>query len=100
MKKLLLALALACAPALADINMVVRDGASYVRLSQAECHPEVAKQIPEELRSMFHAAIAVLDGKTYRGCWVVRADAMVLIVYADGDMAVIPIKLFNQEEGI
>jgi hypothetical protein len=98
--KLLLALAFACAPAFADINMVVRDGKDYVRLSQAECHPEVAKLIPEQARSMFAAAVAVLGGKEWKGCWTVRSDGNVLVVYADGDMALIPVKFFNQEQGV
>jgi hypothetical protein len=98
MRKLLMALALACAPAYAD--MVVRDGKDYIRISQAPCSPEVLAHIPPQFHDQFQKAVAELDGKQHVGCWMVRPDALVLVVYADGDAALIPIRFFNHEKGI
>lgn len=100
MRRLIAALALACAPALAQNNMVAKSGADYVRLTQADCHPEVARLLPPELVSMFKAAHAVLEGRQWKACWVVRADANVLVVYSDGDLQAIPIRFFSLEEGV
>jgi hypothetical protein len=84
------------AAGLAMADDVARMGNDTIRLRRTECPTEVLAQIPESLRdteafqaSNFQAADATVQGKTFRGCWMMRQDGRVFLIYEDGDVGLI-----------
>lgn len=103
MKRLLalvlaLVLALIWLPAMADL--VASKGSDAVRLTDVACPPTMAVHLPPEIFDRFRAAVAIVDGKTYLGCWALRGDGRVFLRYEDGDAGVIPLRDFKNEPGI
>jgi hypothetical protein len=98
MKALALALAVLCAPALAQ-DAVAHRGDDSVRITEAPCPTQVLKLLPEGTRGYFRAAFAIVDGKSFAGCWAARSDGMVVLMYPDGDMGVLPLSDFEQAPG-
>jgi hypothetical protein len=96
MRSLAMAAALLAAPAFAD-DFVARSGKDVLRLTQQPCHEKVV-QLIEQRPDL--AAFATIDGKTYLGCWALRADGRVLIRYEDGDAGLIPLTDFEPEKGV
>jgi hypothetical protein len=98
MKYALLLLALLCTPALAD--SIATNGKDTVRITDGPCPAEVLKLLPQGTRGYFRAAFAVVDGKSYAGCWAARNDGMVVLTYPDGDMGLIPVADFEHAPGV
>ena len=77
-------------PAFAD-DLVARHGSDTIRLADGPCEVEqVLELVPVQLRSEFHAASAVLQGRNFSGCWRVMGDTAHLL-YEDGDQGLIPL---------
>ena len=91
---LLCAAALVAAPAFAD-ELVASKGSDQVRLSSSPCSNE---QILSKLKPQLHPALrdasAVVEGKTFKACWIVDGHAAHLI-YEDGDQGLIPLSDFK-----
>lgn len=99
MKSVFLALALLSAPAWAD-DMVSRHGNDMVRLQEGACPPEVMELIPASIRDQFRAAVAIVDGKTYPGCWALYQGSHVFLQYLDGDQGLVSKSEFKRSEGL
>ncbi|MEO7391755.1 MAG: hypothetical protein ABIU58_06245 [Ramlibacter sp.] len=91
---LLCAAALVAAPAFAD-ELVAFSGGDSFRLSDNPC---TSTQVLGRLKPQFHAALrdatAVVEGKSFKACWVVNGRAAHLI-YEDGDQGLIPLQDFK-----
>lgn len=89
------AAALAAAPALAD-ELVASNGQDSVRLSDKPCSSqEVLKQLTPRFRDQMKDASAVVDGQSFRACWIVDGESAHLL-YEDGDQGLIPLADFKQ----
>lgn len=99
MKRILITsiLALATVPAVADL--VARHGNDTLRLMETSCPVTMAKYLPAEIIGRFLAAVAIVDGKTYMGCWTLRGDGQVFLRYEDGDSGLMPLASFKDEPG-
>lgn len=94
---LFLFVALAATPAAADL--VTRHGADTLRLTEEPCPVTMSKYVPAEIIGRFLAAVAIMDGKTYMGCWTIRGDGQVFLRYEDGDSGLVPLTSFKDEPG-
>jgi hypothetical protein len=91
---LLCAAALVAAPVLAD-ELVAKNGDDSVRLSDSPCTSEqVLSRLKPEYRSELRDASAVVQGQTFKACWVVEGHAAHLL-YEDGDQGLIPLSDFK-----
>lgn len=90
-----LVLALAAPPAAADL--VTRMGADTLRLTEKPCPVTMSKYLPAEIIGRFLEAVAIMDGKTYMGCWTIRGDGQVFLRYEDGDGGLVPLTSFKDE---
>ncbi len=91
---LLCAAALLAAPAMAD-ELVAKSGNDQVRLTDSPCvNEQVLNLIKPDYRSVLRDASAVVQGQTYRACWITNGDAAHLL-YEDGDQGVIPLSDFK-----
>jgi hypothetical protein len=91
---LLCAAALVAAPVLAD-ELVAKNGDDSVRLSNSPCTSEqVLNRLKPEYRSELRDASAVVQGQTFKACWVVEGHAAHLL-YEDGDQGLIPLADFK-----
>ncbi len=88
------AAALLSAPALAD-ELVASSGNDSVRLSNSPCtNEQVLSQLQPQMRATLRDATAVVQGKTFKACWVVEGHAAHLL-YEDGDQGLIPLRDFK-----
>lgn len=93
---LVLSVPLAALPA----ELVARQGADWVRLSDAPCtSPAVLQQLTPAAAEHFQAATGNVGGKTYEACWRLMGGAYYL-VYEDGDQGVISASEAKEEHGI
>jgi len=91
---LLCAAALLAAPVLAD-ELVASSGSDSVRLSSNPCSSEqVLNRLKPQFRAELRDATAVVQGKTFKACWVVEGRAAHLL-YEDGDQGLIPLRDFK-----
>jgi hypothetical protein len=91
---LLVAAALAAAPAFAD-EVVASNGNDSVRLSDSPCtSQQVLSLLDPSLRPALRDASAVVQGRSFKACWVVHGDAAHLL-YEDGDQGLIPLADFK-----
>jgi hypothetical protein len=91
---LVCAAALMAAPALAE-EVVASNGKDSVRLSSGPCtSQQVLGLLKPGFRSMLKDATAVVQGQTYRACWIVDGDSAHLL-YEDGDQGLIPLSEFK-----
>jgi len=82
------------APVLAD-ELVAKNGNDSVRLSNAPCSSElVLSRLQPQHRSELRDATAVVQGQTFKACWVVEGHAAHLL-YEDGDQGLIPLTDFK-----
>lgn len=76
-------------PALAA-DMEARDGADWVRTSEAPCaYAAVLQHIPPQYRPQFQKAQAQLNGVLYFVCWRTQGN-MIHLIYEDGDQGLLP----------
>ena len=69
------AAALLAAPVLAD-ELVAKSGNDSVRLSDSPCSSEqVLNRLKPQYRSELRDATAIVQGQTFRACWVVEGHA-------------------------
>lgn len=99
MKRLILIAAMFTAPAF-SADMVARAGKDYVRLMAAPCAGVVSEMLVPAIRDDFLTAAASMNGKEYAACWTLRPDGTVIVAYEDGDVGLIPVTDFKQEDGI
>jgi len=91
---LLCAAALLAAPVLAD-ELVASSGNDSVRLSSNPCSSEqVLNRLKPQFRAELRDATAVVQGKTFKACWVIEGRAAHLL-YEDGDQGLIPLRDFK-----
>lgn len=91
---LVCAAALLAAPVLAD-ELVASSGNDSVRLSTAPCSSEqVLNRMQPQFRTVLRDATAVVQGQTFKACWVVDGHAAHLL-YEDGDQGLIPLRDFK-----
>ena len=91
---LLCVAALLAAPALAD-EVVANSGEDSVRLSDSPCtNPQVLARLEPSLRPTLRDATAVVQGQSFKACWVVHGNAAHLL-YEDGDQGLIPLSDFK-----
>ena len=78
----------------AQADMIARHGGDSVRLMRDACPESVA--LPAEAdRRAFRKALAVVGGERYAACHALRADGLVVLIYADGDAGLIPAAQFR-----
>jgi hypothetical protein len=95
MKRLIIAAVLAAGTAMAQ-DLVARNGSDYVRLSSKPCStPAVLALLPAELHDQFQEAVSQVEGKTFRGCWMMLPDGRVFLKYEDNDIGVLRYGLFK-----
>lgn len=91
---LLCAAALLAAPVLAD-ELVASNGDDSVRLSDSPCSSEqVLNRLKPQFRAELRDATAVVQGQTFKACWIVNGHAAHLL-YEDGDQGMIPLRDFK-----
>jgi hypothetical protein len=91
---LLCAAALVAAPAFAD-EVVASNGNDSVRLSDSPCtSQQVLNFLEPSLRPALRDASAVVQGQSFKACWIVHGDAAHLL-YEDGDQGLIPLSDFK-----
>lgn len=91
---LLCVAALVATPVLAD-ELVARSGNDSVRLTDTPCTSEqVLNRLKPQFRSELRDATAVVQGQTFKACWVVDGHAAHLL-YEDGDQGLIPLADFK-----
>lgn len=78
----------------AQADMIARHGADSVRLMRDAC-PESVALPPEADRRAFRKALAVVGGQEYAGCFAVRNDGLVVLIYQDGDAGLLPVVQFR-----
>jgi hypothetical protein len=85
---------LLAAPAWAD-EVVASSGRDSVRLSDSPCtSAQVLNQLEPSMRSVLRDATAVVQGQSFKACWVVHGNAAHLL-YEDGDQGLIPLSDFK-----
>lgn len=88
------AAALLAGPVLAD-ELVASSGNDSVRLSSNPCSSEqVLNRLKPQFRAELRDATAVVQGKTFKACWVIEGRAAHLL-YEDGDQGLIPLRDFK-----
>lgn len=91
---LLCAAALLAAPAMAD-ELVAVNGSDSVRLTDTPCSSEkVLSLLKPQARSLLRDASAVVQGQSFKACWVREGEAAFLL-YEDGDHGLIPLADFK-----
>jgi hypothetical protein len=91
---LVCAAAFLAAPALAD-ELVASNGTDLVRLSDSPCTSEqVLQRLTPALHATLRAATAVVQGQSFKACWVIHGNAAHLL-YEDGDQGLIPLSDFK-----
>lgn len=91
---LLCVAALVAAPAFAD-EVVASNGNDSVRLSDSPCtSKQVLSLLDPSLRPALRDASAVVQGRSFKACWIVHGDAAHLL-YEDGDQGLIPLADFK-----
>jgi hypothetical protein len=102
MRFLIAAVALACAPALAE-ELVYRDGGVSVHLQNKACESvrvqTLAQAIAELAGQRMGAGYVMFQGRRIHLCWTVK-DSSVLLIDEDGDGGTIPIASFKLDAGI
>lgn len=96
MKALLLSLALVAASACAG-NLVLHNQqtGAEIRLADGPCVDEAtAAEIKDEWVPKFKAATAIIDGKTFAGCWLEDAGRVVLF-FENGERMLVPMSKFR-----
>jgi hypothetical protein len=86
--------------AISDDYVARARGGDMVRLTQQPCPAEILAFVPPDFHAHMQAAFAVIDGKQYRACWLLRPDGQVVVQYADGDGGLVPVEHFKPEAGI
>ena len=82
-------------------DMVIRQGGSYVRLSDSPCvHAGTLGILSPEWRDKFKKAVASINGKTWFACWILEDDGQVYVLYEDGDENRFPMVAFKPDEGL
>lgn len=89
----------AVAPPSVAGELVARLGGDTARLTEKPCPVDVLKIIPEGSRGFFRQALMTVNAKQYVACWALRPDGMVMVVYTDGDMGLIPASAFKPDPG-
>lgn len=91
---LVCAAALLAAPAIAD-ELVAVNGKDSVRLTDSPCSSEqVLGLLKPQFRTILKDASAVVQGQSFKACWVKEGDAAFLL-YEDGDHGLIPLSDFK-----
>lgn len=91
MRRLILLLTLAAAPALAA-DRIAKEGDNEVRLTESPCTvASVLRHIPEELRMHYQRADGRMGGQRYFACWR-EGGGMVHLWWEDGDQGFIPVR--------
>ena len=87
--------ALACFVATsASADMIARQAGDSVRLTLDACPESVA--LPEDVdRRAFRKALAVVKGESFTWCHALRLDGLVVLVYEDGEVGLIPAAQFR-----
>jgi hypothetical protein len=90
----LCAAALMAAPAVAH-EVMASNGSDSVRLTSSPCTSEqVLSRLEPALRPVLREASAVVQGQTFKACWVLNGNAAQLL-YEDGDQGLIPLSDFK-----
>lgn len=96
MRSVLLCVALAAAPAFAA-DLVARQGSDTVRLADGPCTSEtVLALLDPQLRSHYKAATAVVQGRSFSGCWR-KTGSVAHLLYEDGDQGIVPMAELKPE---
>lgn len=88
---LLTAVLLTASPAFADA-VAKNESGDYVRITQSPC---TLPSVSYELRPLFQAGVANIQGKDYKVCWALAQD-QVFLLYEDGDQGMIPANAFKK----
>ena len=94
-----LAIMLSCLTAQAT-DMVARQGLNSIRLTQNACNDVVKQHISVEHQADSKGGYAVIEGQSYLLCWKIFENALVAIVFDDGDFLQVPVVAFEAEEGV
>lgn len=95
MRKIVAALAAGLALSASAQEMLARQGADSIRLTQGSCSDGVLRHLEQGTRGYFRKALVVFEGKEYIACWAARSDGMVVLRYSDGDGGLVPATMFS-----
>jgi hypothetical protein len=100
MRNLLIAAIFAAGPALAQTEMVARQGNDEVRIYDQKCETaSVLRHIPEAQRKLFRKAMATIGGQRWYACYVIMQGGAYL-VFEDGDHGFVPAGDFKEALGV
>lgn len=78
----------------------VATGPGYaITAREMSCHASVLKHVKDEYHSIFHKADALIEGKSYVGCWAV-VDGTVYLIFEDGEQATLPESDFRKLQNV
>jgi hypothetical protein len=91
MRSILIAAALSLAAGNAMADFIASNGSDSMRLTMRACELDNIAQ-----KDVMLAAVAVVDGKTWRACWAPVSREQVYILYEDGDASLLPLGAFRK----
>lgn len=96
MRTLMLSLALVAASATAgDLVLNNATTGASIRLAEGPCvNAATLAEIKDEFHPQFKAARAIVDGKTFEGCWLEDAGRVVLF-FENGERMLVPASKFR-----
>jgi hypothetical protein len=93
------ALAAAAAPAPELPDHVYQHAGDTVRLQQVVCtNVAVLQRVHPVLQPRLRAAVGIMAGQTFQGCWILR-DGVVQLQWEDGDIGQLDWAVFRHEPG-
>jgi hypothetical protein len=100
MHAVVLAFALAAAPAFAGEMVYREDAHTTLRLQEAPCPDKVGDLLKDEVRDRFKAAHLLIHGTEYLACWVAHDSTRIYVHYEDDDRAILYKHLFKPAPGV
>lgn len=101
MKRFLLFVALLLALPAFAADMIYREGANSVRLKTSACSQKVVlDMLAPPVQAQWFDAEATVNGKNFIACWRPMGDAVIHLLYEDGDQGLIPRSNFRPAKSV
>lgn len=81
----------------AETLIATQDG-DTVRITDHPCPQQVHQHLPVPPQ-FFGAALALVSGQSFAGCWR-KVGASIHVIYEDGDQGLIPMAEFKEDVGV
>lgn len=78
-----------------ELTFKNKTSGAEVRLKDSACVvPEILEQLRDEYRDQFKAAVAVVNGKTFAGCWI-EDEGTALMIFDNGERLGLRMSVFS-----